>query len=173
MRAVVQRVLSCEVRADAGSAEAGGAGGAAERPAPARSVPPASYRARIGRGLLVYLAVAAEDGADDLAYMANKVAGLRVFADSEGRMERSVADVGGEVLVVSQFTLYGDVRRGRRPYFGRAAAPDAAATRYEAFIARLRQQGLRVASGRFQAHMQVDAVNDGPVTILLDSERCF
>ena len=152
MRAVVQRVLSCEVRADIG---------------------PASYRARIGRGLLVYLAVAPEDDAGDLAYMANKIAGLRVFADREGRMERSVADVGGEVLVVSQFTLYGDVRRGLRPYFGRAADPDAAATHYEAFIARLRQRGLRVASGRFQAHMLVDAVNDGPVTILLDSERCF
>ena len=173
MRAVVQRVLSCEVRADTGRANAAGAAGAAERPAPARAVVRASYRARIGRGLLVYLAVAAEDGADDLAYVADKVAGLRVFADREGRMERSVTDVGGEVLVVSQFTLYGDVRRGRRPYFGRAAAPDAAATHYEAFIARLRQRGLRVASGRFQAHMQVDAVNDGPVTILLDSERCF
>ena len=173
MRAVVQRVLSCEVRADAGNTEAGGAGGTAERPAPARSVLPASCRARIGRGLLVYLAVAAEDGAADVAYMANKIAGLRVFADGEGRMERSVADAGGEVLVVSQFTLYGDVRRGRRPYFGRAAAPDAAVAHYEAFIARLRQRGLRVASGRFQAHMQVDAVNDGPVTILLDSERCF
>ena len=167
MRAVVQRVLSCEVRADAGRADAAGL------PGTARSVGTASHRARIGRGLLVYLAVAAGDGAADLAYVANKVAGLRVFADSEGRMERSVADVGGEVLVVSQFTLYGDVRRGRRPSFGRAADPDAAATHYEAFIARLRQRGLRVASGRFQAHMQVDAVNDGPVTILLDSERRF
>ena len=157
MRAVVQRVISCEVRA-----HEGGPGG----PAP-------SFRARIGRGLLVYLAVAAEDGADDLAYLANKIAGLRVFSDAEGRMERSVADVGGEVLVVSQFTLYGDVRRGRRPYFGRAADPDAAAAQYEALINRLRQQGLRVASGRFQTHMFVDAVNDGPVTILLDSERAF
>lgn len=173
MRAVVQRVLSCEVRADAGRAAAAAAGSAAGRPEPAGSSAPASCRARIGRGLLVYLAVAAEDGAGDLAYMASKVAGLRVFADSEGRMERSVADVGGEVLVVSQFTLYGDVRRGRRPYFGRAADPAAAAAHYEAFIARLRQRGLRVASGRFQAHMQVDAVNDGPVTILLDSERRF
>ncbi len=157
MRAVVQRVISCEVRA-----HEDGPGG----PAP-------SFRARIGRGLLVFLAVAAEDGADDLAYLANKIAGLRVFSDAEGRMERSVADVGGEVLVVSQFTLYGDVRRGRRPYFGRAADPDAAAAQYEALINRLRQQGLRVASGRFQTHMLVDAVNDGPVTILLDSERAF
>lgn len=172
MRAVVQRVLCCEVRADAGRADAAGADAGA-RPGPAPCAVRASYRARIGRGLLVYLAVAADDGADDLAYMANKIAGLRVFADSAGRMERSVADVGGEVLVVSQFTLYGDVRRGRRPYFGRAAASDAAAIQYEALIARLRKRGLQVASGRFQAHMQVEAVNDGPVTILLDSERCF
>ena len=157
MRAVVQRVLSCEVRADVA-----GSGG----PAP-------SYRARIGRGLLAYLAVAADDGAEDLDYIANKIAGLRVFPDAEGRMERSVAAVGGEVLVVSQFTLFGDVRRGRRPYFGRAADPDAAAAQYEALIDRLRRQGLRVASGRFQTHMLVDAVNDGPVTILLDSERAF
>ncbi len=166
MRAVVQRVRCCEVRADAGA-------GAAAQPGPAACAAPASYRARIGRGLLVYLAVATEDGAEDLAYMANKIAGLRVFADAEGRMERSVADVGGAVLVVSQFTLYGDVRRGRRPYFGRAAAPGPAASQYEALIACLRQRGLLVASGRFQTHMLVDAVNDGPVTILLDSERVF
>lgn len=156
MRAVVQRVRCCEVRAGAGGADL-----------------PEDYRARIGRGLLVYLAVAAGDGAEDLAYIADKIAGLRVFADGDGRMQRSVVDVGGEVLVVSQFTLYGDVRRGRRPFFGRAADPDAAASRYEALIARLRGQGLRVASGRFQTHMLVDAVNDGPVTILLDSERLF
>ena len=167
MRAVVQRVCCCEVRADAGGAHT-----AAAQPAQ-DSAASAPYRARIGRGLLVYLAVAAEDGAEDLAYMANKIAGLRVFADAEGRMERSVADIGGEVLVVSQFTLYGDVRRGRRPYFGRAADPGPAAVQYGALIARLRQRGLQVASGRFQTHMLVDAVNDGPVTILLDSERVF
>ena len=160
MRAVVQRVRCCEVRAEA-------------PPAAPQSAAPADYRARIGRGLLVYLAVAAEDGAGDLDYIENKIAGLRVFADADGRMERSVADAGGEVLVVSQFTLYGDVRRGRRPYFGRAAAPDAAARHYEALIGRLRGRGLRVASGQFQTHMLVDAVNDGPVTILLDSERVF
>jgi D-tyrosyl-tRNA(Tyr) deacylase len=156
MRAVVQRVRCCEVRAEL--AEDGAA---------------PEYRARIGNGLLVYLAVAGEDGTADLDYIENKIAGLRVFTDAEGRMERSVVDVGGEVLVVSQFTLYGDVRRGRRPYFGRAAEPGEAARQYEALIARLRQRGLRVASGRFRAHMLVDAVNDGPVTILLDSERVF
>ena len=156
MRAVVQRVRCCEVRAELAE------GGATP-----------DYRARIERGLLVYLAVAGEDGDADLDYIENKIAGLRIFADAEGRMERSVVDVGGEVLVVSQFTLYGDVRRGRRPFFGRAADPGEAARRYEALIARLRQRGLRVASGRFQAHMLVDAVNDGPVTILLDSERVF
>ena len=168
MRAVVQRVRCCEVRANAD-----GAAVSAVPAAAAAGGVPTGYRARIGRGLLVYLAVAGEDGAADLDYIENKIAGLRVFADAEGRMERSVVDVGGEVLVVSQFTLYGDVRRGRRPYFGRAAGPGEAARQYEALIARLRQRGLRVACGRFQAHMLVDAVNDGPVTILLDSERGF
>ena len=168
MRAVVQRVRRCEVRA-----EAGGACAASAQPEPDSSCAPADYPARIGPGLLVYLAVAAGDGDQDLAYIANKIAGLRVFADADGRMQRSVADAGGEVLVVSQFTLYGDVRRGRRPYFGRAADPDTAAALYEALIARLRQRGLRVSCGRFQTHMLVDAVNDGPVTILLDSERAF
>ena len=168
MRAVVQRVRCCEVRS-----EPGGTGAATTQPGPDACAARADYQARIGPGLLVYLAVAAEDGDRDLAYIANKIAGLRVFADAEGRMQRSVADAGGEVLVVSQFTLYGDVRRGLRPYFGRAAQPDAAAGLYEALIARLRRQGLRVACGRFQTHMLVDAVNDGPITILLDSERVF
>lgn len=168
MRAVVQRVSRCEVRVggvcDVDRRSGRGA---------VASAAGATYRAGIGRGLLVYLAVAAEDGAGDLTYMADKIEGLRVFADAAGRMERSVADVGGEVLVVSQFTLYGDVRRGRRPFFGRAAAPDRAEAQYNELIARLRRRGLRVASGKFQEHMHVDAVNDGPVTILLDSERLF
>ena len=167
MRAVVQRVSRCEVRVRGSRA----ADHASAPTAVAAAAP--SCRAGIGRGLLVYLAVAAEDGDDDLTYVANKIEGLRVFADADGRMERSVAEVGGEVLVVSQFTLYGDVRRGRRPFFGRAAAPDRAAAQYEELIARLRRRGLRVASGRFREHMLVDAVNDGPVTILLDSERLF
>ena len=168
MRAVVQRVLRCEVRADACST-----GDPATPAAPGSRAAPAPYVVRIGRGLLVYVAVAADDGDADLAYLANKIAGLRVFTGAAGRMERSVTDIGGEVLVVSQFTLYGDVRRGRRPFFGRAADPEAAAARYEALIARLRQRGLQVASGRFRTHMLVDAVNDGPVTILIDSDRAF
>ena len=156
MRAVVQRVSGCEVRVvdpvAAGSEESG-------------------FRVRIGPGLLVYVAVAAEDGEEDLVYLVEKIRGLRIFPDNAGRMNRSVQDGDGEVLVVSQFTLYGDTRRGRRPWFGRAAAPERARALYEELISRLRACGLRVSGGRFQAHMAVAAVNDGPVTILLDSER--
>ena len=132
-----------------------------------------AFRVGIGAGLLVFVAVAEEDDAGDLTYLADKIAGLRVFADAAGRMNCSVLEQGGEVLVVSQFTLYGDVRRGLRPSFGRAAAPVRAAALYEELIGCLRARGLRVTSGRFQAHMLVDAVNDGPVTILLDSARTF
>jgi D-tyrosyl-tRNA(Tyr) deacylase len=127
----------------------------------------------IGPGLLVFLGVADGDGPADIEYVASKVAGLRVFRDEAGRMNRPVADTGGSVLVVSQFTLLGDVRRGRRPAFDGAAPPSRAHAIYEAFIGRLRADGLTVECGQFQADMQVALVNDGPVTILIDSRRTF
>ncbi|MGI9953480.1 D-aminoacyl-tRNA deacylase [Moorellaceae bacterium AZ2] len=127
----------------------------------------------IGPGLLVFLGVRSGDTAEEAVYLAEKIAGLRVFADQEGKLNLSVKDVGGEVLVVSQFTLYGDCRKGRRPSFTEAAPPEAAEELYGVFIAAMRKQGLKVASGRFQAHMQVELVNDGPVTLLLDSSKLF
>ncbi len=127
----------------------------------------------IGRGLLVYLGAAEGDTDGDVAYMADKLAGLRIFPDESGKMSRSVEDVGGGVLVVSQFTLFGDVRRGRRPSFDGAAPPDEANRRYEQVVARLRGRGLEVATGRFRAMMDVSAVVDGPVTILIDSKKLF
>lgn len=127
----------------------------------------------IGRGLLVLLAVGEGDGQEDADYMARKIAGLRVFEDPQGRMNLSVADAGGAVLLVSQFTLYGDCRRGRRPSFTRAAGPEEAQRLYELVAGKLREAGLVVGTGRFQEMMQVELVNDGPVTVLLDSERAF
>ena len=128
---------------------------------------------RIGRGLLVYLGAAKGDAEADVDYVAQKLAGLRIFEDDEGKMSRSVVDVGGEILVISQFTLFGDVRRGRRPSFDDAAPPDDARLRYEEVVARLREQGLRVETGRFRAHMDVRSSVDGPVTILVDSRKLF
>ncbi len=127
----------------------------------------------IGRGLLVLVGVAEGDGPADLDYVASKIQGLRIFADEAGRMNRSVVDEGGAVLLVSQFTLLGDVRRGRRPAFDGAAPPDAARTMYETLAARMAALGVPVATGVFQADMQVSLVNDGPVTILIDSRRLF
>ena len=127
----------------------------------------------IERGLLVLLGVMDGDTDADLAYVVQKTAGLRVFPDNEGRMNRDVAAAGGALLVVSQFTLAGDCRQGRRPSFITAAQPDDARARYEAAIAGWRALGLQVAHGTFQAHMDVSLVNDGPVTILLDSRRIF
>jgi D-tyrosyl-tRNA(Tyr) deacylase len=127
----------------------------------------------IDRGLLVLAGVARDDGPADVEYMASKILGLRVFPDEAGRMNLSVEDVGGAVLVVSQFTLLGDTRRGRRPAFGDAAAPDAARETYERLVARLRDSRLTVETGEFQAQMDVALVNDGPVTLLLDSRRMF
>ncbi len=127
----------------------------------------------IGSGLLVLLGVGRDDAEGDAAYVAGKIHGLRLFADAEGRMNRSVAEVGGAVLVVSQFTLFGDCRRGRRPSYGAAAPPDRARALYEALVARLRSAGLPVRTGEFQAMMDVELVNDGPVTVLLDSGRAF
>lgn len=127
----------------------------------------------IGLGLLVLLGVSHNDAASDAGYLAEKVAGLRIFEDAEGRMNRSLADVGGAVLAVSQFTLYGDVRRGRRPSFDDAAPPERAQTLYEHFVTGIRALGLRCETGRFRAMMSVSLVNQGPVTILLDSAKLF
>lgn len=127
----------------------------------------------IGMGLLVLLGVGEEDSESDVTYMAEKIAGLRIFEDNDGKMNLSVLDVAGSVLAVSQFTLYGDVRRGKRPSFDAAAKPDSARRLYELFVERIRAAGLRCETGRFQEMMQVELVNEGPVTILLDSRKTF
>lgn len=127
----------------------------------------------IGLGLLVLLSVGQDDGESDVTYVAEKIAGLRIFEDQDGRMNRSVLDVGGSVLAVSQFTLYGDVRRGKRPSFDEAAPPEPARRLYELFVERIRAAGLRCETGRFQEMMRVELVNEGPVTILLDSRKTF
>ena len=127
----------------------------------------------IGAGLLVLLGVGNEDSETDASYLAEKITGLRIFDDSDGKMNRSVQDAGGSVLAVSQFTLYGDVRRGKRPSFDAAAPPEQARRLYEFFVERIRAAGLRCETGRFQEMMQVELVNDGPVTILLDSGKGF
>ena len=123
--------------------------------------------------MLVLLGVAADDGAADVAYLVEKTAGLRIFEDANGKMNRSVDDAGGALLVVSQFTLYGDVRRGRRPSFDHAAPPQMADALYQLYVEMLRGKGLQVETGVFQAMMEVELVNDGPVTILLDSKKLF
>lgn len=128
---------------------------------------------RIGRGLLVLLGVAEGDSAEDAGYLAGKVAGLRIFEDEAGKMNLAVGDVGGEVMVVSQFTLLADCRKGRRPSFTGAAAPEEAEALYRVFVDQLQQRSVPVATGRFQAHVQVALTNDGPVTILLDSRHSF
>ena len=149
MRAVVQRVTKCRVMV-AGETVA-----------------------EIGRGLLVLLGVAQNDIEATADYLAEKIVGLRVFEDADGKMNRSVLDVAGEILAVSQFTLYGDVRRGKRPSFDAAASPDHARKLYEYFVGQIRAAGVRCQTGVFQATMQVELTNDGPVTILLDSGKLF
>ncbi|HEX9050700.1 MAG TPA: D-aminoacyl-tRNA deacylase [Anaeromyxobacter sp.] len=149
MRAVVQRVSRAEVRVDG------------------------APTGRVGRGLAVLLGVARGDGEDDARLLADKVAALRIFEDPAGKMNLSVRDVAGGVLVVSQFTLLGDARKGNRPGFVDAAPPAEANALYERFCALLRERGLEVATGVFRASMEVELVNEGPVTILLDSRKLF
>lgn len=150
MRAVVQRVSRASVR----RAETG-------------------EEASIGHGLVVLLGVGVDDDETDAEYLARKIAGLRIFPDDAGQMNRSLLETGGEVLSVSQFTLYGDVRRGRRPSFVQAAPPERANPLYEHFNAALRAQGIPVKTGWFQQQMTVALHNEGPVTLLLDSRRQF
>ena len=149
MRAVVQRVTSARVTV--GERETG----------------------RCARGVLVLVGISPDDGPSEAEWLADKVANLRVFSDEDGKMNLSLLDVGGEALVVSQFTLYGDARKGRRPSFIRAAQGPEAERVYEATVAALRGLGVTCGTGEFGAMMQVQLVNDGPVTILLDSEKGF
>lgn len=128
---------------------------------------------QIGRGLLVLLGVAQTDSQDDVKLMADKIAGLRCFQDGESKFNLSLVDVGGSVLAVSQFTLFGDCRKGRRPSFTDAARPEHAIPLYESFVESLRKHKIHVETGEFGAHMDVRLVNDGPVTLLLDSQKAF
>ena len=145
MKVVLQRVGSAHVRVD--DAEVG----------------------RIGPGLLVFVGVGKEDTSDDVDYMVGKIRDLRIFDDDDGRMNRSVVQTGGELLLVSQFTLYGDCRRGRRPSFDSAASPNEARVLYDELVKSLRATGLKVEIGQFQAMMDVELVNDGPVTLIVES----
>jgi len=149
MRCVVQRVTSASVRSEG------------------------ETTGTIERGLMVLIGVREEDRPADLKYIRDKVIHLRIFDDENGVMNRSVIDAGGSILAVSQFTLYGDARGGRRPSYSRAAKPEKANQMYEELIAAWRAEGVTVETGRFRTEMQVALVNDGPVTILLDSEKCF
>lgn len=128
---------------------------------------------KIGAGLLVLLGVDADDGPQDAEYLADKIVGLRIFSDDAGKMNRSLAEIGGAVLAVSQFTLLGDCRKGRRPSFVAAARPEAANELYRTFVAEVQCRGIVTATGRFQEHMDVELVNDGPVTLLIDSRKAF
>lgn len=149
MRACVQRVIRAQVEVDD------------------------ELCGEIRGGLLVLLGVAADDTADDARQLADKIVGLRIFDDAEGKMNLALADVGGAMLVVSQFTLLGDCRKGRRPSFVAAAPPELAENLYQAFVDAVASQSIEVATGRFRQHMQVSLTNDGPVTMLLDSRKLF
>ncbi len=129
--------------------------------------------AQIGRGLVILLGIRRGDSSVDLIWMADKIIHLRIFPDGDGKMNTSLADMGGEMLIVSQFTLYGDCRKGRRPGFSMAAPPEIAEPLYNRFIEEVRKLGIPAVTGTFQTEMAVDLVNDGPVTILLDSEKTF
>ena len=149
MRAVVQRVTKAGVAINAKTS------------------------ASIDQGLVVFLGICGSDSRKDLSWMADKIIHLRIFADEGGKMNKSLADIKGEMLIVSQFTLYGDCRKGRRPGFSAAAPPEIAEPLYTEFIAEIRAKGIRVATGTFAADMAVNLINDGPVTLLLDSEKTF
>ena len=149
MRAVVQRVKSASVKVEG------------------------KLVSEIGAGVLIFLGIAHEDTTTEIEYIANKVANLRIFEDEEGKMNRSLLEMGGAALVVSQFTLYGDCRKGRRPSFIKAARPESANALYKQFITVLEQQNIPTQGGTFQAMMDVELINDGPVTILLDSDKQF
>ncbi len=144
-----------------------------ERVSRARVSVKAEITGEIGLGLLVLLGVGRDDTEVDATYLAEKICGLRVFEDARGKMNRSLAGVGGSVLAVSQFTLYGDVRRGKRPSFDAAAPPEKARQLYEFFVEQVRARGLHCETGRFQQMMKVELSNEGPVTILLDSGKAF
>ena len=139
-----------------------------QRVSQARVVVDREVLGQINRGLLVLLGVARDDRAEQARWLADKIVGLRIFGDDEGKMNRSLADVGGEVLVVSQFTLYGDCRKGRRPSFVDAAPPEIAIPLYEEFVRSVRALGIPIATGRFGAMMQVELVNEGPVTLIVE-----
>lgn len=149
MRAVVQRVKSASVTVSG------------------------ELISEIGSGLLVFLGVSKNDQREDINYLAQKVANLRIFRDEEGKMNKSLLDIGGSALIVSQFTLYGDCRKGRRPSFIEASPPEKASKLYEEFIGTLNELGVNGKGGRFQAMMDVQLINDGPVTMLLDSTKLF
>jgi D-aminoacyl-tRNA deacylase len=123
----------------------------------------------IGRGLCILLGIGVNDSEKDAEFLASKIGNLRIFADEQGKMNRSVRDIHGELLVISQFTLYGDCRKGNRPSFSAAAAPEPAKSLYDNFVQRLRQTELKVVTGEFRAHMKVALVNDGPVTLILET----
>jgi D-tyrosyl-tRNA(Tyr) deacylase len=150
MRAVVQRVSRAKV-----------------------TIHQSTVTGEIGVGLLVLLGVTHADGETDATYLAEKIVGLRVFEDHDGKMNCNVKEIGGSILTVSQFTLYGDARRGKRPSFDAAASPDSARRLYEFFVKQVQAAGVLCETGRFQEMMDVELVNDGPVTILLDSSKIF
>jgi D-aminoacyl-tRNA deacylase len=147
--------------------------GVIQRASHARVTVEGRVTGEIGNGLVVLLGVGGDDTREAAVYLAEKTAHLRIFPDADGKMNRSLVDVGGEALVVSQFTLYGDARGQRRPGFTRAAPPEIANRLYQDYVRALRALGVRVETGVFQTHMQVELTNDGPVTILLDSEKLF
>jgi len=166
MRAVIQRVSRATVTAKDGLMP--------WEPGMARAVTDDGEQVgAIGPGLVVLLGIHRDDGPADVDWLVDKIVQLRVFADGEGKMNRSLLDTGGAMLIVSQFTLHGDCRKGRRPGYSQAARPEQAEALYEEFITAVRKHGIQTATGRFQADMAVELVNDGPVTLLLDSAKIF